>query len=256
MRSSKIFSIINALLYIGVVSVNALANIIPINNYNTGELSDLIPNLFVPAGITFSIWGVIYILLALLVIFNIIESFRNSKFNFSKINILLGINFILNISWILAWHYRLILLSLFIMFGIFFTLFLLDSEYTYLHKSKFKNIYFISIGVYFGWISVASIANITAFLVTLGWNGYPFTDVTWTIIVILIGSLIAVFTLIKSKNIPYSLVFIWAYVGILIKRNNSLPVYNSIIVVTYISIILIILTLLYTIIKSTKSGGK
>jgi hypothetical protein len=249
MNKSKMLSILNIILFMGVLTINALANILPINNYNTGELSDMIPNLFVPAGITFSIWGVIYLLLAIFVIVNAIESFKDSEGKSFKINIFLALNFILNIFWILTWHYRLVPLSLLVMIGLFFTLLIQDNQLDNMAKGNYKNIYAITMGVYFGWISVATIANITALLVILGWSGFPLNEVTWTIIVVLIGSFIASLKLLKTRSIPYALVFIWAYSGIIIKRAASTPVYNSIIWVSIISIVFIVATGTYTFLR-------
>jgi hypothetical protein len=64
--------ILNLIGIIGALVVNALANILPINGKNTGQLSDQYPNLFVPAGITFAIWGVIYILLIIFIIYQFV----------------------------------------------------------------------------------------------------------------------------------------------------------------------------------------
>ena len=47
--------------YLIMIAVNAMANILPINGIDTGAVSDSYPNLFAPAGLTFSIWGVIYL---------------------------------------------------------------------------------------------------------------------------------------------------------------------------------------------------
>lgn len=252
MKKIKSLSIINIILFIGVVTVNALANILPINNFNTGELSDMIPNLFVPAGLTFSIWGVIYLLLAILVTFNVIQAFKKKNDSIKSINIYMAINFILNIIWILTWHYRLITLSLVVMLGIFYSLYKLDNDTKELKTSSFKTVYSLAIGVYFGWISVALIANITAFFVTIGWNGSPFTEEIWTILVIVIGAFIAIAKLVKSGNIAFSLVFIWAYIGIVIKRSSSFPLFTSIILTSYICIFLIIITIIRATFKKVK----
>jgi hypothetical protein len=53
----------NIVLFAIMVVMNYLANALPLNDKTTGELSDSYPNLFVPAGITFSIWGIIYLLI-------------------------------------------------------------------------------------------------------------------------------------------------------------------------------------------------
>lgn len=255
MNCSKILSIINTVLFIGVITINALANILPINNYTTGELSDMIPNLFVPAGLTFSIWGIIYIMLAILVVANIFVSFKRDTKEIELVNILLSINFLFNTFWILTWHYRLIYLSLAVMFVIFSTLQLLDKT---IYRSTFKEkkiYYYLPISIYFGWISVATIANITAVLVTIGWRGEPLTEEIWTVIIISAGAIIASIKVIKHKNIPFVLVFIWAYTGIIIKRLNTAPVYSSIIFTAAISIFTIVIASIYSL-KKIKGSKK
>ncbi|MFA5078888.1 MAG: hypothetical protein WC541_05315, partial [Dehalococcoidia bacterium] len=69
---SIILSVLNLAGFAGVVIVNYLANALPINNKTTGQLSDQYPNLFVPAGLTFAIWGLIYIMLFIFVVYSLI----------------------------------------------------------------------------------------------------------------------------------------------------------------------------------------
>ena len=63
MSNKQMFQILNIVAVIGTLILNYLSNALPINGKTAGQLSDEIPNLFVPAGLTFAIWGVIYILL-------------------------------------------------------------------------------------------------------------------------------------------------------------------------------------------------
>lgn len=256
MKKDRMLSSVNLLLYLGVLVVNALANILPINGYNTGELSDMLPNLFVPAGLTFSIWGVIYILLALFVIRNIWDTNHKPLFS-QSFQIVLAVNFLFNILWILSWHYRRIALSLLIMTGIFFTLVILDretrvKEYT----TRFQGIsYRWAISVYFGWISVATIANITALLVHLGWDGSPFSEQFWTILVIAAGGLIAGLKMYLHRDLPFVLVFLWAYSGIIIKRMNTAPVEKGIITAVFITLAFILIVSLYSLMRHKRRKG-
>ena len=55
--------------FLAMIYVNYLANALPIGGVTPGEASDAYANLFTPAGITFSIWGLIYLLLGAYVIF-------------------------------------------------------------------------------------------------------------------------------------------------------------------------------------------
>jgi FtsH-binding integral membrane protein len=75
--------------------------------------------------------------------------------------------------------------------------------------------------IYFGWITVATIANITVLLVSLGWNGFGLSDVFWTVVVLLVGAVIGSWRTIHDRNIPYALVLIWAYGAILSKHLSA-----------------------------------
>ena len=104
-RSQTFLSILNVIGFLGTIIVNGLANALPINNKTTGELSDQYPNLFVPAGLTFSIWGIIYILLAIFVVYQVIITFKKDKVGldaFKKIGYLFFISSLLNMGWIFA----------------------------------------------------------------------------------------------------------------------------------------------------------
>ena len=100
------------ILFVAMITVNALANALPINGLDTGEVSDLYPSLFTPSGITFSIWSVIYFFLAGSVV--VMWRHRNNEL-IQKLLTLFCASCILNLSWILAWHYLLPGVSVIIM---------------------------------------------------------------------------------------------------------------------------------------------
>ncbi|MGM0482575.1 MAG: tryptophan-rich sensory protein [Patescibacteria group bacterium] len=214
--------IVASLLYIAMVVVNFMANSLPINDRSTGEISDAYPNLFAPAGLTFSIWGLIYLLLAGFVVYLFLNKSNKTEELFKKINPFFIITSIANISWIFAWHYDYIGLSVLIMA---FLLFSLIKIADILRKEQFTSVEKILIwapfSVYFGWITVATIANITVFLVSINWDGFGIADHIWTVIILLIGALIGILRTLKDKNIAYGMVLIWAYLGILLKHTSA-----------------------------------
>ncbi len=230
MDGNKIFlQIGNFLFVILTIIVNALANILPINNRNTGELSDLYPNLFVPSGITFSIWGIIYVLLIMFSIYQLRDLFKKEKIEMpfiKKISVFFMLASIGNITWIFLWHYEQVVFSLLAMILLFFSLLII-----YLRlgigtkKYSLKDTIFVNIpfSVYFGWISVATVANITAVLVDLNWDGFGISEVTWTILILIVIVFITILMLYKRKDIAYSLVIIWGFLGIYLKRINNHP---------------------------------
>ena len=231
-KTTKItYSFLSFIGFLAVVIVNALAVILPINNKTTQELSDKYPNLFVPAGITFSIWGIIYILLLVFIMYQFIVAFRKSSLErdiFEKIGILFFISCIFNVAWILAWHYEIVWLSLIIM-----VLLLISLIYIYLRlgtgkpgiRNSEKILVNIPFSVYLGWITIATIANATAFLVQINWNKFGIGDQLWTVIVIAVGVIITLATVFSRNDIFYCFVVIWALTGILLKRiaDSSMP---------------------------------
>ena len=218
----KYFSLI---LYSLVIYTNYLANSMPIGGITTGGVSDLLNNLFTPTGFTFSIWGVIYLSLFIFLI-SLFWISENQKLFFNKVLRLFNINCLLNISWIFAWHYQKFLFSLLVMLGLLYTLILISSLIkTYNNDIKLSYIYSISsfsFNIYFGWITVATVANFTGLFVSYEWGGFSISEEVWTSIIIVVATIIATFTYITNKAIWYLLPIIWAFYGIYFKHTVTL----------------------------------
>jgi hypothetical protein len=217
-------TIFTALAYIAMVAVNALATILPINNRTTGEISDSYPNIFAPAGITFSFWGIIYLLLGAYVVYQVVQLFTSRKprsAQATQIQLFFALSSVINIAWIFAWHYDWIGVSVLLMLGLLATLIkIADLTKTAKLPAREKTLTKVAFGVYFGWITVATIANITTYLVKLGWNGFGLPDAFWMILVLIVGVIISVWRTWKDRNLAYGLVPIWAYGGIWLKHTS------------------------------------
>jgi hypothetical protein len=205
---------LNLFFFIIMIVMNYLANALPLNNKTTGALSDGLPNLFVPAGLTFSIWGIIYLLL---LGFCIVQFKASTHAVIANISWFFAISCLLNALWILAWHYQRLPLSLLIMAGMLVTLIYINMLIRDLPFGIIKP----SFGIYLGWICIATIANVTALLVHYNWNGFSISEVAWTIIMISAGVLIASVTLLRLQNPFIGLSVIWAFIGIYIKRHDD-----------------------------------
>lgn len=226
----RLLAIKAAILFLGMLTVNALANILPLNGVPTGVLSDRLPNLFVPSGLTFAVWGVIYSLLLGHIWAIFATCFSNPpKIGWSfRDGVLFCLNAAFNGAWIFAWHWQELELSLILMFGILLTLIMLmernhASQATWPSSGttgeKLRRFLLRTpILVYLGWICVATIANVTALLVRIGWNGFGISEVSWTVLMLIVGTLVALILLVQRRALSASLVFIWAYAGIILKR--------------------------------------
>ncbi len=221
----------NVVGFIAVLIVNYLANALPIGGMDTWALSDLYPNLFVPAGLTFSIWGLIYLMLGVFVVYQIVDVYKKqSKGIVQKIGIWFLLSCLANISWIFAWQYQQVALSLGIMLLFLVVLIVLSYKVSIGHKlgKRWEKICVqVPFSLYLGWLSVATIANVTTLLVHIGWGMRGVSDVIWTTVVIVVAALLALMALYKNADIIYSLVVIWAFLWIIIKRLAVDPVYAS-----------------------------
>jgi hypothetical protein len=250
--------IITWLLFIGVIAMNALANILPINGYNTGQVSAFYPNTFVPAGFTFSIWGIIYLLLLSYTIgftyYTLKQAQSPKAFAFiERIHIYFLLTCVFNMSWILAWHYLQIELSVVIMLLFLITLiqlFLKSTTMSGTLTSTQKFILQTPFIVYLGWISVATIANITALLVAYNWTAFTIAPIYWSATMILIAIVLAILMLKKFKTIPFALVVAWALWGIYNAQGPAAPILARI---TAGGIGLLMTASLFTFINNRKS---
>lgn len=214
--NTKFLKILTLVSYVVMVAVNYLAVLLPLGGRSTGEISDNYQNLFAPAGYAFSIWGLIYTLLGIYVIYQL---FQKEDELVLKVNRLFIVNASLNALWIFSWHYDLIWLSVLIMIGLFITLIKIADVFKNKIITK-KEILLVRLpfSIYFGWITVATIANIAVFLVYIGWNGFGISESIWTVVVLLVGTLIGSWRMFQDKFFPYGLVLVWAYGAILYKH--------------------------------------
>lgn len=248
---------LNIIGFITMVVINFLANYLPINGLDTGQISALYPNLFTPAGFTFAIWGLIYLLLGIFVVYQSkgILSKIGKQFAFiSRISYLFFTSCLLNSAWIFAWHYLRIGLSLLIMISLLINLIVL---YNRLNVSKIKEkgefLTRLAFSIYLGWITIATVANVTAFLVAIDWGGFGLPDVFWMIAVTIVATAIVISFMLKNRDWVYSLVAIWAYFGIIVKRLSTEPVETAVVIVVAICMLVIISGIVKIIINNRKT---
>lgn len=214
--------------YIIMITANVLANALPINGMTTGQVSDFYPNLFAPTGLTFSIWGLIYLLLACYTFYQFGFFHKNSTSSEekdtirNKIGLYFSISSIANAAWIVCWHYQIIPISMLLMLVLLFCLITIVLSIKKMPLDLTESFFIrIPFSVYFGWITVATIANTTILLVSLNWNGLGISAAVWAAVIIAIGLVIGVITAIRNLDIAYALVILWAYAGIFIKHTSA-----------------------------------
>lgn len=234
------------LTFIITIIVNFLSNYLPLNNILTKEVSDLYPSLFTPISFTFSIWGLIYTLLLIYTIYQFIK-FNDKKLSklFTRIGILFSISNIINAIWIFCWHYDFIILANVLIGVMFIILLLINNELIHAQLS-FKNYFIIKLPftIYYGWLSIAFIAQTAVTLVKYGYTNVIFQESVWTIIILIVATIITSLIALSIKDLGYSFVIVWALSGILINHLN-MDLYPNIILTTSVCIGFVIILILY-----------
>ena len=218
--------------FIAMIVVNYLSNSLPINGQTAAQISDRVDVLFKPAGYVFSIWFVIYALLAIWLILQY-RKIKNGQFNY-KVGILFIVSCILNIAWLLCWHYEQFALSVVVMFLLLITLIMIYLQYSPEQTGLSERLPF---SFYLAWITVATIANVSYVLkyyeVDLG-----ISDVIGSLILVAIAVIIGYIAVDYSKDIYFALVIVWALIGIAVKTTDETMEHGTIL----LTVLLVIAT--------------
>ena len=211
----KTLQVANLVAFIFMVAFNYISNTGFINGETMASVSAEYQNLFTPAGYAFSIWGLIYLGLGAYVIFQTI-SVRGKKL-VPKIGWWFVISCLLNVSWIFAWLFHLIDLSVIVMTLLLFSLLVI----VYRTRMELDDeplpviaFFWWPFSFYSGWISVALIANVAAYLTSIDWNGFGISEVSWTLIMILIAAVINLFITWTRNMREFALVGAWGLVAV------------------------------------------
>ena len=211
---------------LATIVVNVLANALPINGQNTGEISDRFAIYFVPAGYVFSIWGLIYIGIIAYLIYQALPAQRND----ARMEAIAGpfvLSSVANIVWIFLWHYNAFpatLLAMLVLLASLIVIYLrLGTGRTRVSTAETWAVR-VPFSIYLGWITVATIANVTQVLYYLGWNGFGISPETWLMIMLAVAVVVAGLMAWTRRDAAYLLVLVWAFIGIALKHAAVPPV--------------------------------
>jgi benzodiazapine receptor len=238
---------VNVLAVLAVIVINGLANALPLNGQTTGEISDRFQVYFVPAGYVFSIWGLIYLGLIAFAVYQALPSQRDNP-RLRRIGYLFALSCVANIAWLFLWHYEIFPLTLVAMLSL---LLLLIAIYLRLDIGRAqvstaeKWLVHVPFSIYLGWITVATIANVTSLLDYLNWNGWGVSPEAWTVIMLVAGVAIASAVSLSRGDVAYMLVIVWAFAGIAVKHAGTPVVATAASVTTALVALMLLVGLLF-----------
>jgi hypothetical protein len=247
MKKNGLRQLLVVLAVVVTITINALADILPINGLGTGAISDNFKVFFVPAGYVFSIWGLIYIGLIAYAVFQALPSQRKNPRMRSTAGLFI-ISSVANCAWIFLWHYQLFVWTLAAMAVLLVCLIMI---YPRLGIGSHKAVSAgekwavrIPFSIYLGWITVATIANVTDVLSYFHWNGFGIVPQVWAVIMLGVATVIAVLMAFTRRDVAYLAVLVWAFTGIAVKFQGSALVYTGAVIATVIAAVLALLSLI------------
>ncbi|WP_235071118.1 tryptophan-rich sensory protein [Leptolyngbya sp. Heron Island J] len=211
---------------VGTLVINTLSNFFPIDGNTVADLANgpLGGVLITPANYAFSIWGVIYVGLIAYAWHQSRRQYRNQLL-IKRINGCLIIACVAQIAWIYLFTLQLYWLSVVAMLVILLALIAAYSELEegqHPPNSRRKRWVNRPVSIYLAWISVATVVNIASAIYASGKQDLGLSGATWTAIMIVIANLIAALAIVKRRDLPFTLVFIWADIAIA-QRHPTLP---------------------------------
>jgi len=243
------FQAVNIVAFIVTVAVNGMAGSTTLlGGVTSADVSDMYPTLVTPAGFTFAIWGVIYTLLALFVVYQALPKNRDKPF-LGQVGMLFGLSSVCNVCWLFLWHYDLVTYSLVLMLALLASLILiyrrLDVGRAAVSVKEMALVH-LPFSVYLGWISIATIANVSVALTAVGWDGWGIPDATWAVVIIAVALVLTLAMLATRKDVAFSLVVVWALVGILSKQSD----FQNIVLAAEVCIAIILLAIVAVVLVS------
>ena len=228
-----------------VLIANTLANAVPLGGQTTGEISDKYPSLFTPAGYVFSIWGLIYLMLLVFIVWQAMPRQRQNP-SLAALRLPFQLSCLCNAAWIFAWHYDQLFLSIAIMLGL---LWMLASIYLRLNLERTaaslleRIVLYLPFSLYTAWISVAVIANASAIQINYGWDDVAFSPLTWTVVKLAVAGMLAVGVLFRFRDPVWMLVLVWASFGIAFRHAGTPVVYGAALLLGLLGLGLVVLQL-------------
>jgi translocator protein len=229
MNKDTLRQIANVLSVILALTVNVLANVLPLNGQNTGEISDRFHVYFVPAGYVFAIWGIIYIGWVAFIIYQARPELKESP-RLRSLGYFFALSCVFNATWLFCWHYNQFGLSVIVMLALLASLII---SYLKLNigQTPVSNVgkwsVDIPFSVYLGWISVATIANISDWLYLIKWDAFGIAPQVWAVIMLGVASLLGLWVTLSRRDSGYTFVLVWSFVGIAVKQAAEPLVANS-----------------------------
>jgi hypothetical protein len=259
----KTLAVLNFLAFAFHLILSYLVQLKYFSVLDVGQVSARYDTVFAPAGITFAIWGIIYLSLFAFCLFHLYAAFKKADIHHinadtQNIGWLFIVNNLATGFWLMAWVNEQLLASVILILIQLVTLVIISVKAHISNPDRpisTKAFTQFPLSIYFAWICIATIANISAYLKSINWSAGGISESYWVIIMIGAATLISLFVILVRRNIPFGFVVLWALYGIVLKRQQVNPIdFEIVINAAYAAFAVIFLALVIRLYGGTRTG--
>lgn len=226
MKNKSKLPIISTIVFVITMIIN-YGSMVGMFGNTQEEVSNMYRNFITPEPFTFSIWGVIYTLVLVFLIyqFYLLKKDKYDEQYLDRLNVLFILSSLFNMGWNVLWVKDIIGISTILILGFTIILGIINSRILSFNNKNYNVIIPTAFSIYFGWLTVATVTNVAAFLVKIDWNMFGLQEHLWACLTYILVALLAGFIIFKIKNPLFNLPIIWAFVGIhqMIMNNPPKP---------------------------------
>ena len=230
------------------IAFNGISQSIPIGGYTSADISNKYTTFFTPANYAFAIWGVIYLLLIVYSIYQALPAQRQNL-NARKVGWLFVLSCVLNCTWITLFQYDLILPSVIVIIAFLITLITIYVRLD-IGRARVSTadrwLLHLPFSIYLGWLSVATIANVSVLGVAQDW-GDPLgiAAPTWAAIMLIAATLIGLILATTRQDAGFVLVLVWAFVAIIDKQAASTVITTTAQITVIVLLVILVGSILF-----------
>ncbi len=218
--------LLNTITFAGTLYANYYVNASAVEGESIGEISDRFMTLITPADYAFAIWGLIYLGLIVFIGFQWFQYLTGREDQLAQIGIWLAVANIANGLWIWSWMSLMTDTSVIIMFLLLLALLQLVVRLRLeIWDAPVRIIVAVwwPVVLYLGWIILAAVVNVSAWLVSEGWTGGPFSEMTWAILILLVAMGIYLMMIYMRNLREAALVGVWGIAAVAVRHWDTEP---------------------------------
>lgn len=205
------------------IAYSYLADVLAPGGSDIATVSRRYDNAFTPAPFAFAIWGLIYGSFVAHCVVALLPSRRTMEI-YDRLAVPLMLANVLGALWVAAFRHDMVFAALLLvatMFAVAWFMLLAASRWVDTGRARFWLT--VPFALFFGWMAVATLANLAAARVAAGWTGGPVIEFAWAVGLLVVATAIGLGVGVRRRAFLVPAVVAWATAAIAVATRGSEP---------------------------------